>query len=60
MPVVIAGRAGGAINPGVHTRIPGGNISVAHVTVLRAIGIETPSFGFNGGETSDHLAGILA
>ncbi len=60
LPVVIAGRANGNINPGVHTRIPGGNVSVAHVTVLRAIGIETPSFGWNGGETSDHLAGILA
>jgi hypothetical protein len=59
-PIILAGRAGGAINPGVHERIVDGNISVAHVTVLRALGINTPSYGFNGGETSDHLASILA
>lgn len=60
MPIVLAGRACGAINPGVHTRDAGGNYSDAHVTILRALGIETPSFGFNGGETTDHVAGILA
>lgn len=60
MPIVLAGRACGAINPGVHTRDAGGNYSDAHVTILRALGIETPSFGFNGGETSNDVAGILA
>lgn len=59
MPVLLAGRACGALNPGVHVREPGGNISKAHVTMLRAIGIDTPSFGFNGGETSDELPGLL-
>jgi hypothetical protein len=59
-PIILAGRAGGAINPGVHERLVDGNISVAHVTVLRALGIATPSYGFNGGETSDHLTSILA
>ncbi|MCH9684701.1 MAG: DUF1552 domain-containing protein [Deltaproteobacteria bacterium] len=59
-PMVFAGRACGAINPGVHERIDGGNISTAHVTMLRALGIDTPSYGFNGGETSEHLSGILA
>lgn len=59
-PIVLAGRACGAINPGVHERVPDGNISMAHVTILRALGITTPSYGFNGGETSDHLASILA
>lgn len=60
LPCLIAGSCCGAINPGVHTRIADGNFSVAHVTMLRALGIETPSFGFNGGETSDVLDGILA
>lgn len=60
MPVVLAGRACGALVPGVHVRESGGNISKAHVTILRALGIETQSFGFNGGETSEHLTGILA
>jgi hypothetical protein len=59
-PIVYAGRACGAINPGVHERVPDGNLSLAHVTLLRALGIETPSYGFNGGETSEHLAQILA
>jgi hypothetical protein len=58
-PIILAGRAGGAIHPGVHQRVPDGNISMAHVTILRALGITTPSYGFNGGETSDHLADIL-
>jgi hypothetical protein len=60
MPVVLAGRASGGLNPGVHTRVPGGNISTAHVTALRSIGLATPSFGWNGGQTSEHLSGILA
>jgi hypothetical protein len=60
LPVVLAGRACGALNPGVHTREPGGNLSKAHVTILRALGIDTPSFGFSGGETSDAISGLLA
>ena len=60
LPVIIAGRACGALNPGVHYREQGGNVSKAHGTVLRALGIPTPSYGFNGGETSDALSGILA
>jgi len=59
-PIILAGRAAGAINPGVHERLVDGNISVAHVTILRALGITTPSYGFNGGETSDQLSSILA
>lgn len=59
-PVLFAGRCCGAINSGVHERVPDGNLSMAHVTALRALGIETPSYGFNGGETSEHLSGILA
>ncbi len=59
MGAVFAGRCCGAIAPNVHVRDPGGNFSKAHVTILRALGIETPSFGWNGGETSDDVAGIL-
>ena len=60
MPVIFAGKAGGAIVPNVHVREPKGNICKAHVTMLRAIGIDTPSFGFNGGETSDQFSELLA
>lgn len=59
MPAVIVGGGCGAIQRGVHVREPGGNLSKVHVTVLRALGIDTPSFGFNGGETSDELPGVL-
>jgi hypothetical protein len=59
LPVVIAGGANGAINRNVHVREPQGNISKAHVTMLRALGINTPSYGFNGGETSDEYTELL-
>jgi hypothetical protein len=57
---VMAGGAAGAIRRGVHVRDPGGNFSKAHVTMLRALGLETPSFGFNGGETGEEFAEVLA
>jgi hypothetical protein len=31
----------------------------AHVTLLRALGINTPSYGFNGSETSDQFSELL-
>ncbi len=45
---------------GVHSREDGGNIVKAHVTSLRALGIETPSFGSNGGETTEAIGGLLS
>lgn len=60
MPVVLAGGAGGKLVRGYHYREPGGNLCKVHVTILRALGIDTPSYGFNGGETTEHLTGILA
>jgi len=59
MAAVFAGGCNGRIAKGYHARNPGGNYSTAHVTLLRALGIETPSFGWNGGETSEHISGIL-
>lgn len=59
-PVIFAGQACGAIETGVHERQTDGNLSMAHVTMLRALGIPTDSYGFNGGETSEHLSSILA
>lgn len=59
MACLMVGRCGGAIKQGVHVRDPGGNFSKAHVTMLRALGIETPSFGFNGGETTEQFSDIL-
>jgi hypothetical protein len=59
MPVVLAGSACGRIQTNTHVRDAGGNMSKAHVTMLRALGITTPSYGFNGGETADDFAGLL-
>ncbi len=59
MPTVIVGGANGALQRGVHTRDPGGNISKVHVTLLRSLGLETPSYGFNGGETTETVSGFL-
>jgi len=58
-PVVFAGGACGALNRGVHTRIAGGNLSRAHLTAFRALGLDVPTFGFNGGETRDHIPGLI-
>ncbi|HEX2871512.1 MAG TPA: hypothetical protein VHP33_09655, partial [Polyangiaceae bacterium] len=54
-PFVLAGKAGGKLETGWHVREEGGNMARVHLTVLRALGLEAPSYGFNGGETSDAL-----
>jgi hypothetical protein len=59
MPVVLAGGACGKLQAGTHVREAGGNLSKAHVTLLRALGINTPSYGFNGGETSEAFDELL-
>lgn len=60
LPVLLAGRAGGALRPGVHVRRPGGNLALAQLTALRAIGLPVEQFGWNGAQTSDVLPGLLA
>jgi hypothetical protein len=60
MGCVLAGKANGKLRPAVHVRKPDGNFSVAHVTMLRAIGLPMDSFGWNGGETSEQVSELLA
>lgn len=60
MPVVMAGGAAGAIHRGVHVREAGGNMAKAQLTMLKALGLSDTTFGFNGAETSDTFAGLLA
>jgi hypothetical protein len=60
MPVVLAGGAAGGLTSGVHIREEGGNMAKTHVTMLRALGLETPSFGFSGSETSEAFDELLA
>jgi hypothetical protein len=59
LPVVVAGAAGGRFARDVHVRVPGGNLSRAQLTALRAIGLDLDSFGWNGGQTSEVLPGLL-
>ncbi|MEZ4293337.1 MAG: DUF1552 domain-containing protein [Polyangiaceae bacterium] len=59
MSCILAGTANGKLRPNVHVRAPDGNFSIAHVTALRALGLDTPSFGWNGGETSEQFSDLL-
>jgi Protein of unknown function (DUF1552) len=60
MPVILAGKAGGALDTGWHIRDPRSNFCRAHYTVLRAMGIDVPSYGFSGAETSQALPFLKA
>ena len=43
------------LDTGWHVRDEGGNMARVHLTVLRALGLDETSYGFNGGESSDAL-----
>jgi len=55
MPVILAGKAGGALDTGWHVRNERSNFCRTHYTILRAMGIDVPSYGFSGAETSEAL-----
>ena len=59
MPCLMLGGCNGHIKRGVHVRDPGGNYSKAHLTMLRAMGLEHATWGWNGGETSEAFEDIL-
>jgi len=59
MPVVLAGRASGALNPNVHVRLPAGNLARAQLTALKAVGLDIDQFGWNGAETGDPFGELL-
>ena len=59
MPVVLAGGALGHLRRNVHVREAGGNLAKAQLTALRALGLPFTGFGWNGGETTDVLPGVL-
>ena len=58
-PCIIAGRAGGRLDTGWHVREEGGNLARAHLTVLRALGLDVESYGFSGAETSSPLPFLM-
>jgi len=59
MPVVLAGKAGGRLVSGVHVREAGGNMARAQLTLLQALGLDFPEFGFSGAETSAPYTELL-
>lgn len=59
-PFIFAGKAGGKLDTGWHVREEGGNMARAHLTVLRSLGIDAPSYGFNGGEATEPLPFLVA
>lgn len=59
-PILVAGRAGGALKGGWHYRSSSReNTSKALLTVLRAVGDPRPSFGYGPGETSEVVTDIM-
>jgi hypothetical protein len=53
MPVILAGGGYGKLKKGIHVRQEGGNMAKAHVTLLRALGLDIASYGFHDSETSE-------
>jgi hypothetical protein len=49
MPVIVAGRAGGAINPGRHLRFNGAPLANLHLTMAQAVGLNQQSFANSSG-----------
>ena len=59
LPVILAGQAGGRLRPQVHVRAPQGNLSIAQLSALRALGLPDQSFGWNGAETNDTFGALF-
>ena len=60
-PIVIVGKANGALKPGSFIRPPAvENGSKVCLAMLRALGINAPSFGVAAGLANEPLPGILA
>ena len=59
MPLVYAGNACGALKQGIHHRSYSGE-STSHLmlSLIRAVGVSTPTFGVDAGEVSDGLSEI--
>ena len=59
MPLVYAGNACGALKQGIHHRSYSGE-STSHLmlSLMRAVGVSTPTFGVDAGEVSDGLSDI--
>jgi hypothetical protein len=52
LPVVVAGRGGGTVNPGRHVKLAEQPIANLYVSILDAVGIPTTSFGNSDGQVA--------
>jgi Protein of unknown function (DUF1552) len=59
MPVILAGRGYGKLKQGYHLREEAGNMAKAHVTLLRALGLDIASYGFHASETTEDFGADL-
>jgi hypothetical protein len=59
-PILVAGRAGGALRSGVHYRGDGENTSQVLLTLLRSVGLPLSEFGEAGGRVSQGCSAIEA
>jgi hypothetical protein len=60
MPMIVAGRAGGALRAGQHLAGAGANTSNVHLTLLNAVGVPVTSFGAGPGLSTGTVAAMLA
>jgi Protein of unknown function (DUF1552) len=60
IPMIVAGRAGGALKTGLHVHAAGDNTSKVHLTLLQAVGVPATSFGGGPGLAMDTVADIKA
>lgn len=58
-PVVLAGKARGALKTNMHVRIDDGNLARTHLTIAKAMGLNVTSWGWNGAETTEPIPGLL-
>ncbi|AKF10946.1 DUF1552 domain-containing protein [Sandaracinus amylolyticus] len=54
LPVVLAGRAGGALTPGRHLARPDRTTGDLYTSILRMFGVDVDSFGFAGDSDLQH------
>jgi hypothetical protein len=60
MPILISGKARGALKGGVHYRGNGEPTTQAQLTALKAVGLGQSGFGYNQGATTSALSAVLA
>jgi hypothetical protein len=61
MPILLAGKAGGSLQGGVHYHSDSGEVHTkVMLTALHAIGLSMSQFGYNEGQTSETVGALLA